>query len=138
MKKPVSLSEHFRPYKYEISLMPSTESKHTAQLKIEGDKVGVPSHRITLHQKNIKINNAQLIKVDKKGNHIVFPIDRINYLKKKQELRLHSKEIIYPGKYILRLEYKSSIPIMLGSLNRANIPSIDEPEAWTNATVEFK
>jgi hypothetical protein len=71
---------------------------------IEGQKLPPPSKRITLHQKNIKILNAKIIYKHKKGD-IEFEVIRINHLKSFGEVRLHTNSILYPGTYLVTLEY---------------------------------
>ena len=113
-------------------------------LEITGKKLPPPSKRITLHQKGIKIVNAKITRLDKRGAND-YEIVRINHLPTFEQVRLHTKEIMYPGPYQIELEYKLT-PEKLKALralgsnkpNRTLLPSIDEPEAWAAASFEIK
>lgn len=131
-----NLSKYFKPAKYII-----VKSDHGVQLTITGQKLAPPSHRINLHQSNLKVNNAKIIRLDKHGP-IEIDIGRINHLPTFQEVRLHSKTIMYPGLYQIELEYKIK-PEKLAELgqekpSRELLPSIDDAEAWQSAEVVIK
>ncbi len=105
-----------------------------------------PSKRISLHQKSIRITNAKIIHKTKKGP-LEHEIIRINYLPTFQEVRIHTKQILYPGEYEVVLEYRLSEENIAelkklrdGNKNpsRELLPSIDEPEAWAKAFFEIK
>lgn len=95
-----------------------------------------PSQRITLHQKGLKIISAKIFRRDKAGQK-EYEIKRINHLPTFEEVRLHTKELLYPGDYEIVLEYKlkkSGAP----KPSREFLPSIDEPEAWQNSEFIIK
>src|SRR5690606_7713172 len=70
--------------------------------------VGRPSMRITLHQKDLKIKSARIIRHDSKGDQEAV-VSRINLQKKFDEVRLHSDSMLYPGRYTVALEFSGTI-----------------------------
>lgn len=133
------LSVSFQPNKYQLHL-----DGDACQLVLSGKKLPPPSKRITLHQKGLKVAAVQIVRRDKKGDQ-QFTVARINYLPTFEQVRLHTKEILYPGIYQIDLKYKLT-PEKLNSLmalgqekpHRDLMPCIDEPEAWINANFEIK
>jgi aminopeptidase N len=103
------LYDSFKSEHYGITV---TIDKHKRTIKGTVTIIGLvtkrPSNRITLHQKNIKILSAKVIKQDKKGE-IELEVDRINNHQKANEARLHTKEKVFPGKYRLEVEFESII-----------------------------
>lgn len=77
-------------------------------LKIIGNKVGRPSKRILLNQDNLKIVIASITHINKSGQ-TVHEVARINHLKKRGEVRLHTETMLYPGKYELYINYNGPI-----------------------------
>ncbi len=133
MKKLKKLQLQFQPQSYELRFEPSGTQ---ASLLILGNKVDRPSHRITLHQKKLKISAAKINRKDKKGV-VEFSVDRINHLNSFEEARLHTKETLYPGQYEILLEYQlPALQYTAMTPSREIMPSIDEPEAWAKA--QFK
>ncbi|MEK7095923.1 MAG: hypothetical protein AAB896_01370 [Patescibacteria group bacterium] len=134
--KSAGLYELFRPAKYSLSI-----SEGACRLVIEGQKIGPPSKRITLHQKSLKITSAIIIRQDKKGS-IGQEVLRINHLPSFEQVRLHTTGTLYPGPYIIELNYRLD-PEKLHTLknladekpHRDLLPCIDEPEAWDSAKV---
>ena len=137
-KRAKTLYSDFQPQHYEYFLKPdSKNTSYSASVVIAGRKVGRPSYRITLHQKKLKLKSAKLTRNDKRA--AVFTIDRINHLNNIDEVRIHTKEMLYPGSYKLELVYL--LPELYSTSNRPNrevMPSIDEPEAWAAAAVLSK
>lgn len=129
------LSSQFIPASYQLLIAPDGE---TAQLTILGQKAGRPSKRITLHQKGLKITGAKVTAQGKASKHT--EVSRINHLPAREEVRIHTGDILYPGKYLIELEYRlpadNSIKAIVPS--RECLPCIDEPEAWANAKLEIK
>ena len=128
------LSEAFLPERYELSL-----SGSECRLVIAGQKLPPPSKRISLHQKGLKIISAKIVRVDKRGPK-EYEVIRINHLPTIQQVRLHSKELQYPGNYQITLHYRldqQKIKQLSGvgdKPNRELVPSVDEPEAWAAAS----
>ncbi len=158
MKKVTRLFEQYIPHHYIIDIKPDIEElKFTGDVIISGKKVGKPSKRITLHQKELKVANVHVVKHDKTGDHEV-KIDRINLQKSFDELRIHTKEMLYPGKYTIRVSFSGLITKAMNGVYpcfykdgdqqkriiatqfeshhaREVFPCIDEPEA--KATFEL-
>lgn len=97
-KKPNFKPESYRLYIKDGSLC----------VEIIGLKLPPPSKRITLNQKNIKVLSAKIVYKHKKGD-IEFEVIRINRMKTVGEIRLHTHNLLYPGMYILALEYKGEL-----------------------------
>jgi aminopeptidase N len=157
MKKNVTrLFESFKPenYKLEITLDPEGK-KFSGYVSIRGYKKGRPSQRLTFHQKDLKITKVVVHKINKKGSSAdgtEIKIDRINTHKSFEEVRLHAKEMLYPGEYHIMLEFNGTITDPMNGLYpcyfndgeekklllatqfeshhaREVFPCIDEPEA---------
>jgi hypothetical protein len=99
MKK--NLKDSFTIQKYTVS----TLSDGRNRVIIEGLKLAPPSKRITLHQQNVRVLSAKIIYQHKKGD-IEFEVTRINRIKSFNEIRLHTNSPLYPGSYIVTLEYR--------------------------------
>lgn len=150
VKKVERLFKQFQPENYELELESDRETlAFSGRVIIRGKKIGPPSQRITLHQKDLKIKNAKIFKLDKK-NETEVKIDRINTQRSFDELRLHTKEKIFSGEYRTEIEFTGKItdqmhgiyPCYYNSRKKTLIatqfeshharevfPSIDEPEA---------
>lgn len=99
----------FAPKHYDVYLKPDRDSLElTGRVTIAGQKTGRPAHRLTFHQNGLKIADAKIFKTDKKGEHEV-AVERINHHKSLNEVRLHAKELLYPGKYRVEMEFSGKI-----------------------------
>jgi len=138
-RKDTGLYKNFQPQTYRLTL-----DANKGRLVIDGRKMGPPSHRLTLHQKGLKIGGATVTRLDKKGE-TEYRVARINHLPTFEQVRLHTKEVLYPGIYRIALSYELS-PEKTQSLKnlKANtprrdlVPCIDEPEAWAGTSFEIK
>ena len=152
IQRAARLFEGFQPEHYTLFIDPDRETKIiTGEVTIVGQKKGRPSQRITLHQHGLKVLTATIVRHDKKGDQ-TFAVSRINHQRKLDEVRLHTNEQLYPGKYTIRCTYtgifddsthgvypcyyevngqrKSLIATDLESHHaREVLPCIDEPEA---------
>lgn len=99
-KKVKRLYSQFAPEHYEISLEIS-QDKQTFQgtVQITGTRKSRPSQRLTLHQKGLKVFNPKLIHVDKKGVKKQLDITRTVLHAASDEVRFHTEDTLYPGKY---------------------------------------
>lgn len=71
---------------------------------IAGNRTGRPSKRLTLQLDNFKVHDAKIIHTNK--NKITeHQITRINHLPTRQEIRLHTAQLQYPGEYQLEIAY---------------------------------
>jgi len=103
------LFEGFQPKTYQIAVAPDRETmKLTGTVTIEGQKTSRPSQRLVFHQHGLTITDAKIIKKDKKGEKEVV-VQRISHHKGFDEVRLHTEELLYPGTYIVTMQYKGAI-----------------------------
>lgn len=148
------LYEQFQPSKYNLHLTINEDAMtFTGIVTMWGKKVGKPSKRITLHQKDLTISKAKLIKLDKDGElSKEFTVSRANTHQKYEEARIHTDEMIYPGEYWISVEFSGKITRPMNGLYpcffndngvekrlfatqfeshhaREVFPCIDEPEA---------
>jgi aminopeptidase N len=123
----------------------------SGQVIITGKKAGRPSERVTLHQKDLRISGATIVKHDKRGDEAV-EIERINVQKSYDEVRLHTVEKLFPGNYTVTLAFEGQITRPMNGIYpcffehdgqeqkliatqfeshhaREAFPCIDEPEA---------
>lgn len=108
-KKVKRLFEQFVPEHYQLQLQPDRETMtFTGRVVIAGSKKGRPSQRLTLHQKDLRIHSATVEHHDKKGSKPI-SVDRINNHKAYDEVRLHTKQPLYGGKYSITLEFSGNI-----------------------------
>ncbi|GAC1392068.1 MAG: M1 family metallopeptidase [Candidatus Saccharimonadales bacterium] len=146
------LYDQFKPNNYKLTVKIDTERMlFNGSVVIKGRKTGRPSQRITFHQNGLTITEAKVIKLEK-SSHKIIDIDRINLLKKTNEVRLHSLYKIYPGEYEVTLTFKGVITPQMNGVYPCNyvlkndkkqliatqfeshharevFPCIDEPEA---------
>lgn len=111
MGKTVSrLYAQFQPKHYILEIDPDRAAEtFTGNVIISGQRVGKPSQRITLHQVGLTITKAHVVKHDKKTGDQEITVDRINHHKSSEEVRLHTNQMLYPGSYTIRLEFKGKI-----------------------------
>jgi aminopeptidase N len=156
------LYTEFKPERYELSLEPDRESKtFSGRVIISGQKTGRPSQRLTLHQKDLKIKSAKLSRIDKKSGSQPIDISRHNTQKSYDELRLHAGQMLYPGHYVIELEFSGKITEPMHGIYPCNFelggqkkhliatqfeshhareafPCIDEPEAKAVFSLSLK
>jgi puromycin-sensitive aminopeptidase len=152
----------FIPKHYDLKISISEDKKSfTGSVVIDGERKSRPSKRITLHQKNLKIHSATLIAIDKKGTehevHITRTVTQTSY----DELRLHSGQDLFAGRYRLKLTFSGTITRNMEGIYpcfykdsdtekqliatqfeshhaREVFPCIDEPEAKATFTLELE
>ena len=124
-KKVKRLFEGFQPKTYQIAVAPDRETmKLTGTVTIEGQKTSRPSQRLVFHQHGLTITDAKIIKKDKKGEKEVV-VQRISHHKGFDEVRLHTEELLYPGTYIVTMQYKGAITRnMAVSYTHLTLPTI--------------
>lgn len=109
-KKVKRLYTQFSPHHYDVYFEPSADKQtFSGSVKITGKRNGRPSERITLHQKDLTIDEATVVHIDKKGVRKEIPISRLTRHGAYDELRLHSSETIYPGEYEITVVFKGVI-----------------------------
>ncbi len=103
------LFERFQPEHYELTIEPDAKAmRFEGSVIITGQKVGRPTRRLTLHQKDLKITSVTIIRKQKDGDQVI-SIDRINHHSSYDEIRLHSKEPLSAGRYVISLSFTGSI-----------------------------
>lgn len=151
-KDVIRLIDQFKPKKYLLDLeVNKNKMTFKGTVIITGDRKSKPSQRFTLHQKDLKVTSAHITKHSKNGDEEV-PVDRINSHNKFDELRLHSKKVLYSGSYTVRIDFEGIItrqmngvyPCYFNHDNKDEViiatqfeshharevfPCIDEPEA---------
>jgi aminopeptidase N len=151
-KSVARLFQSFQPEKYNLTIeLNQKNMEFKGTVTITGRKVGRPSQRLTFHQKFLNITSATVLAKDKKGDRDVV-VSRINHQRSLDEVRLHSEQMLYPGEYVVTMEYTGKItPGMTGIYPcffkndgkddaliatqfeshhaREAFPCIDEPEA---------
>jgi len=96
---------NFKPTNYKLELREQDDSGCPKYiLTLEGQKLPPPSKRITLRQCNIRATKAGITAKTKRGD-TVFDVVRINHLKSFREIRLHTDNILYPGTYVIEVEF---------------------------------
>jgi aminopeptidase N len=153
MSKAVTrLFNSFQPNNYDLKLdLDITGNKAAGQVVITGKKTGRPSQRLTFHGKGLKIAAATITKHDKQGDTLI-AVERINLQKSFDEIRLHTKDILYAGSYTIIIDFIAPIQESMHGMYRSDykldsetktvistqfeshhareaFPCIDEPEA---------
>ncbi|HSX07852.1 MAG TPA: M1 family metallopeptidase [Candidatus Saccharimonadales bacterium] len=108
-KKVKRLFQTFQPSHYNLELAPEREAMRlTGSVTITGIKKGRPAQRLTFHQHDLKVTEAKIIRKDKKGEHEI-PVTRINHHKSLDEVRLHTEALLYPGEYVVTMQFEAPI-----------------------------
>jgi len=81
------------------------QRRNGQEIIITGLKLPPPAKRIVLEQNHKKVLNAKITRINKNGS-VSLTIKRINHLPKINQTRLHTEEVVFPGKYELRLNVK--------------------------------
>lgn len=109
-KKVTRLFSQFSPENYKIKFKISEDKQSfEGSVVITGRKVGRPSQRITLHQKDLKIKNVKLTHTDKKQKTTDVIITRTLLQNTLNEVRIHSEQTLFPGAYTIELEFSGKI-----------------------------
>lgn len=149
MKRKESLVQQFAPEKYKLTLIPAKgDTDAEGLVTITGRKLPPPSRRLVFHQRHLKITRAEIHAQTKKGEQEIH-VARINHHKSFEQVRLHTKETLYPGNYevttafIVKLSADTERPEVINAAFKAGeslrefFPCIDEPEALRQATLEI-
>lgn len=115
MSKLKHLFDQFKPTHYDLKINIDKDNLlFNGEVTISGQKTGRPSQRLTFHQRGLKITDAKITKLTKK-DPVTVKISRIVHQKTYDEVRIHSDELIYHGKYTVTLTFKGEISAhMLG------------------------
>ena len=149
MKSSQSLTKLFRPTSYKLTLLAAKgDSDAEGLITITGHKAGPPSRRLVFNQKGLKVTHAEIHAHSKKGDHNI-DVSRINHHQSFEQVRLHADETLYPGDYTVTMTFivkppaNSEKPEIIkaafgtGEPVREFFPSIDEPEAKTDVSLEI-
>lgn len=121
------LFEQFAPKDYDIKLEISEDKKYfSGSVEISGRKVGRPSNRITLHQKGLTVSNVKVISKDKKGKEENIEISRVILQNSYDEVRLHSESTLYPGEFIISMDFKGVITDNMDGIYASRFKENDE------------
>lgn len=149
-KKAARLYRQFQPGNYRITLSINPEAMtFGGSVIINGAKTGSPAKRLVFHQKGLKITAAKISRFDKSASKDL-EISRINLHKSFDEVRLHTKETLYPGRHRVEMTFTGRISDAMHGIYpcyfdkrrkkliatqfeshhaREAFPCIDEPEA---------
>lgn len=101
------MSEEFLPSSYALTWRRGG-NKTICRLIIRGKKTGRPSKRIRLNQRGLKVTNADISYHHKKAE-VDIEVSRINHLPTREEVRLHASADLFPGAYVIGLEFESKM-----------------------------
>ena len=103
------LFTEFKPKHYSLEItVDKNKMTFQGQAVIDGQKTGRPSRRMTFHQADLKVAAAAIIRHDKDGDTEI-EVDRINAHGKYDEVRLHAVQMLYPGRYTVKLSFSGKI-----------------------------
>lgn len=146
------LFKDFCPSEYDLKLKVDPDKDiFEGSVVIHGRKNGRPSKRLTFHQKELKIKRVNVTFKSKNQDQQV-AVTRFNKHEKFNELRIHSDQLLYPGEYIVDIEFSGKITRPMNGIYpsyfdnngktekiiatqfeshhaREAFPCIDEPEA---------
>ena len=152
MQKVKRLYSLLHPEHYDIHLdIDKKALKFNGVIRLKAKKVGRPSNRITLHQKDLKITDVSITQITK-GQKQQMPVKRIMHHNRYNEIRLHTDVLLHPGDYEIELSYAGTITTDMQGVYPSNFtyknineviiatqfeshhareafPCIDEPEA---------
>ena len=108
-KKTKHLYSQFQPTNYQLNLAIDKDTlSFKGKVLIAGQKVGRPAQRISLHQRDLKITSAKLVRVEKTSK-IPISISKTYSHKAYDELRIHSNQILKSGDYEIEIEFNGKI-----------------------------
>jgi|ADGO01.1.fsa_nt_gi Aminopeptidase N len=135
-KKVRRLFEGFQPKHYALTIDPDRDTlRVTGHVTVAGQKVGRPSQRITFHQHGLKITSAKITKIDKKGEREI-PVARINHHRSLDEVRLHADELLYPGEYVVYMEFTGKVSSGMTGIYYSDYKVDDEPKRMVSTQFE--
>jgi len=135
-KKVRRLFEGFQPKHYALTIDPDRDSlRVTGHVTVTGRKVGRPSQRITFHQHGVKVTSAKITKIDKKGEREI-PVARINHHRSLDEVRLHADELLYPGEYVVYMEFTGKVSSGMTGIYYSDYKVDDEPKRMVSTQFE--
>ena len=101
--------KELKPSHYALTLTPDAKNlTFTGRVTVTLKKTGRPSRRLTFHQHDLVIDNAKIIKRDKKESRELRLL-RINTQESLTEVRLHTDEAVYAGDYEVTMAFHGKI-----------------------------
>ena len=79
----------------------------SGSVTIKGKKIKA-SERLTFHASGLKVTNATITKIDKKGRQNI-AVSRINHQASADEVRLHTDASLFPGEYEIAMDFHGTI-----------------------------
>lgn len=108
-KNVARLYTQFQPESYDLTWeIDETAMRFRGHVTVHGRKVGRPSQRITFHTNGVKVTSGKITFRDKKGEREL-PLARINHQKTLHEVRLHTKDKVFPGQYTVEMTFEAPI-----------------------------
>ncbi len=108
-KKVKRLFKFFQPTQYDLTLDPDRDSMRlSGTVTISGQNKNRPAQRLTFHQHDLTITGAKIVRKDKKGEREI-AVTRINHQRSLDEVRLHTEELLYPGEYVVTMQFEAKI-----------------------------
>jgi aminopeptidase N len=108
--KSARLYTQFHPESYDVTFnIDEAAMRFSGSVTIHGAKVGRPSKRLTFNQHELTVTSATIEKTDKTGAVTQIPIVRLNKQETANEIRLHTEDMLYPGKYTVHMEFEAPI-----------------------------
>ncbi|MBI3624505.1 M1 family metallopeptidase [Candidatus Saccharibacteria bacterium] len=103
------LQARFKPTGYVLDITPdkNRQTFHGSVI-ISGHNTHRPSHRLVFHQQGLKITSVHVTRHDRKGDQVM-TVNRVNLHRGYDEVRIHTEEILYPGHYTVRMDFKGRI-----------------------------
>ncbi|MEX2006950.1 MAG: hypothetical protein WD877_02185 [Candidatus Saccharimonadales bacterium] len=112
MKKTESLAKLFSPESYKLTILAhSGDTAAEGLIIITGRKLRAPSRRLVFHQKDLKITSAKVTAHTKAGDKEI-AVERINHHGSFEQVRLHTKETLYPGSYLVTMAFTVKPPAL--------------------------
>ncbi len=129
-KKVRRLYSSFKPESYDLVLLVDPKKmKFDGSAVIKGTKLGRPSKRITLHQKDLKVKSVKVIHIDSKSASEI-KTTRVNLQNRFNELRLHFDRLLPGGRYEIKIDYEGKINPQLHGIYTSSYK-----EAGSNKTI---
>ncbi len=103
------LIKQFKPNHYILDITPDPDKMtFSGSVIISGKHIHKPNQRLTFHQSDLKISKVHVTKHDKKGDTEI-TVDRVNTQSSYDQVRIHTKEKLFPGQYTVRMEFSGKI-----------------------------
>ncbi|MDB5160801.1 MAG: hypothetical protein JWO96_181 [Candidatus Saccharibacteria bacterium] len=138
MRKTSKAVPRFVPSSYKLTI--DSSGGALTLLEIVGERFGPPSKRLIFNQKGLRVKSAKVVHKGK-NKVIEHEVIRINHLPSFEQVRLHTSALLYPGSYMISLEFSSKRlhevdESEISQPDRELFPAIDESD--TQTVIEVK